>query len=263
MKLIFPKMYEFINNTTSYIVLLMDQLRILIPHFTHERYLWFYCRKALFQVMMPILLTLLSISNFVSNSNQKHDSASSHLYFYTSAILFLYVSMTYILKYIFSIFSEKLILRKEINLMNTTNNLILEADISSNVDELSFIVSKRVFKARYSQSPFFQKINKLCWFLGIDSPILIPQEILFKLSNSKIITADNEHTVMKETLLNLCTYHPTMYNHNHISEDSQDSGKIENLVSSCIITHLDRTIAEIQLDLFDKRIDGRSNHLDV
>ena len=241
----------------------MDQLRVFIPHFTHERYLWFYCRKALFQIVFPILLSLLSISNFVTNSSQKHDLASSHLYFYTSSILFLYVSMTYILKYIFSIFSEKIILRKEINLMKTTSNFILDTDISSNVDELSFIVSKRVFKARYSQSSFFKNINKLCWFIGIDSPILIPQEILFKLSNSKIITADNEQNIMKETLLNLCTYHPTMYNYNPIPEENQDLDQNENPVSSYIPTQLDMTIAEIQLDLFDKRIDGRLNHIDV
>ena len=260
MKLIFPSVrnYDYYNI----IILLMDQLRVLIPHFTHERYLWFYCRKALFQVIMPILLALLSVTNFVSNSNHKHDSAPSHLYFYTSIILFLYVSMTYILKYIFTIFSEKIILRKEINLMNTASNLILDNNDVSGIDELSFVVSKKIFKARYSQSTFFQNISKLCWFLGMDSPILIPQEILFKLSSSKIITTDNEHSIMKETLTNLCTYHPEIYNH-IISEENQNEEQNENLVSSYIVTQLDKTIAEIQLDLFDRKIDSRLNHLEI
>lgn len=237
----------------------MDQLRVLIPHFSHERYLWFYCRKALFQVIMPILLALMSICDFVKKSNSKHDSVFGHLYFYTSSVLFLYVSMSYILKYIFSIFSEKIILRKEINLMNTVNDLILD-NTSNDADELSFIISKRIFKARYSQSPVFQSISKLCWLLGIDSPILIPHEILLKLSNSKTITRENEQAILRTTLVNLCTYHPTKYNPIPSSD-----GETINVSSECIVTPLDRTISDIQLDLFNKKIESNTSlgHMQV
>lgn len=238
----------------------MEHLRILIPHLSHKRYIWFYCRKALFQVIMPILLALFSLLGFTEKSHRGHgDSAYLHLYFYTTFILFLYGVTNYVLKYIFSISSDKIMFKKEINLVDTTPNLIIDTNDTRN--ELCVVMIKKVFKIRYSQNVIFQNINKLCWLLGMDSPILIPSDIILKLSSVKDITPENEDTVLQETLFNLCTYHPAKYNYSHNEQEINDTSDI--LISSYVETPLDMSIRDMQFDLFNKTLNNNLSNVKV
>lgn len=220
---------------------------------------WFYFRKGLFQIFFPILLMFMSFCDFISQrTNNSDEYAYNHLYFYTSLILFLHTSAKHILEYIFSICSNDVIFKKEINLNKTTDNLILSFETES-INEHNIIIIKKIFKIRYSKDLFFIYVNKICWVLGIDSPVLIPYDIIAKLTNiNNNLTAENEDEFLHTTLTNLYSYHPIKYSmvspvneqHSPIIEDIT-----QNLLPKVIITQLDKSINDMQKELFDKKID--------
>jgi hypothetical protein len=233
-----------------------------IPNFTHRYKFWFYFRKGLFQVFLPILLTFMSFCDFINqNSKKNNDHTYNHLYLYTALILFLYGGMKYILDFIFSMCSDDVILKKEINLNGTTPNLMLSLKFTNSLNDHFIIVTKKIFKLRYSKSLFFKNINKLCWFLGIDSPLLIPYEIISKLGNvNNNLTPENEEIFLHTTLINLYTYHPEKYSFIKIQNDNNTERENlleEDLMPKILITKIDKNISEIQKELFNKEIDTR------
>lgn len=228
-----------------------------MPNFIHHYKFWFYFRKCMFQVFLPVLLAFMSFCDFINQSGKEYSYSYNHLYFYTSLILFLYGAMRYVLDFIFSICSVDVIFKKEIGLNETTNFSI--SDISEISNEHFIVVIKKIFKLRYSKLSFFKNINKLCWFLGINGPILIPYEIITKLGNVKnILTEENEDLFLHTTLTNLYTYHPQKFNLVRMPEEQipqTDDIIHENLIPKILITQTDKMIGEMQKELFNKEAD--------
>lgn len=223
-----------------------------IPKITNRRRFWFYIRKGIFQGFFPIFLAFLTFTDFVNQmSNKDSGSSYNHLYFYTMLILFIYNQMKVALEYIFSICSEDVIFKKEINLTTSSPETLLTfmANEEEVQNEHFVIIIKKIFKLRYSNNPIFTYINKICWFLGMDCPLLIPHDIIVKLSNIKDeINEGNEEALLKTTLNNLYTYHPTKFN--IVAADGNNNK--EPLLPSMVITKTDKSIGEIKQDLFNK-----------
>ena len=235
-----------------------------VSNFTHRYKFWFYFRKGLFQVLFPILLTFMTFCDFVKQSGQLQNGyAYYNLYFYTSLILFLYTGMNRILEFIFSLCSDDIIFKKEIDLTRTTPQLLLSSNLTREHDTVSdehyIIIVKKIFKLRYSKSLFFTYVTTICWFLGIDSPILIPHDIAKKLGNIKNnLTLDNEDSIMQTTLTNLYSYHPRFYEVKPIMDDDDDNlldSLEDGLVPKRVITKMDKTICDMQKELFNKEND--------
>ncbi|AVL94747.1 hypothetical protein ma361 [Moumouvirus australiensis] len=223
--------------------------------FIKRKKFWFYVRKAIFQVFLQLLLALMSIWDFAKQSGKENNYAYNNLYFYTSLILFFYTAMKYILEYIFSICSTDILLKNKPNLDKTTQNLFTSFNMSSEHNVYYLITIKKVFKLRYSKYTIFTYINKLCYFLGIDSPILIPLEIANKLGNiGNDLSPINEDAYLNVTLTNLYTYHPTKINNldEDISQQEIISSDIENLIPKTIITSIDKSIEILKEEIFDK-----------
>jgi hypothetical protein len=232
-------------------------MSITVPNFSDQYKFWFYFRKALFQVFFPIALAFMSLCDFAVQSNNNDSThAYDNLYFYTLLILFLYTGMKQILEFIFTVCADDVVFKKEINLEQTTSQLLLSINTSNSTQEGHFIIAiKKIFKLRYSKSPLFVHITKICWFLGIDCPILIPDNIISKLSNAKDdITLENEQEFLHTTLMNLYAYHPKLYEITPITENNDDEIALvpEGMVPKRVTTQIDKIICEMQNNLFGK-----------
>jgi hypothetical protein len=188
---------------------------IKVPSFVHRYKFWFYFRKAIFQGVIPIILAFITFIDFSSSSNSPGATASK-LYFYTSLILFLYAQIRVILDFIFSICSDDVVFKKEINLANTVPDLIMTTNLSNESDGNLIIIVKKIFKLRYSDSNFFKYMYQLCWFMGIDSPVLIPADIVYGLTNKSAnniqqMNQQNEYSFLNTVLNNLYVYRPPQY----------------------------------------------------
>ncbi|AGC01895.1 hypothetical protein H012_gp568 [Acanthamoeba polyphaga moumouvirus] len=215
---------------------------------------WFYVRKAIFQVFLQLLLALMSIWDFAKQSGKENNYAYNNLYFYTSLLLFFYTALKYILEYIFSLCSTDILFKKKPSLDKTTQNLFASFNMTSEQTIHYIVVIKKVFKLRYSKYTIFKYVDKLCYFLGIDSPILIPLEIANKLGNiNNDLSPLNEDAYLNVTLTNLYAYHPTKINDvDELSQQEVENSDIENLIPKTIITSIDKSIEILQEDMFDK-----------
>lgn len=239
---------------------------ITIPNFVHHDKFGFYLRKALFQVFLPIFLAFLSLCDFVNQSGKQNNGyAYNHLYFYTSLILFFYASAKYCLDFIFSTCADDIVFKKEINLEQTTPDLILAINIDDigSDNQISFgkndhfiILIKKIFKIRFSDFSFFQNIVKMCDFLGIECPILIPIEVISRLTNNgSAPTIENEEAILQTTLYNLYSYRPQKYRiEPELDDENMDPESLlrENLIPRHIVSRLDKTINDIQKELFNR-----------
>lgn len=159
--------------------------------------------------------------------------------------------MCRILEYIFSITSEQIIFKKEVNLNDSSSNIIV-SEFSNLTDSHFLIVSKKIFKLRYSSYIYFRFISKLSWVIGLDCPILIPTEIITKMGSNENIVSTNEEAILQSTLMNLSNYHPTRYNVVCLQDDNTDNADIESLLPQVLISSMDKKINKIQIEIFEK-----------
>ena len=237
-----------------------------VSSYYYESKFWFYFRKGLFQVFFPILLGIMSFCDFIK---QKNTTGYDHLYFYTSLLLIIYASARYIMEFIFSICSEEIIFKKKLNSDHNALDVFLSSDNLESYNHF-MITTKKIFRIRYSRVSLFIYIDKICWVLGIESPLLISQEIIDKLSNNRSdITEDNEEIILHSILLNLSKYNPQKYNIVPIKDEKKihkdngendgdvinygDNNTVVNLLPCVIITKLDKSINELQKYLFNKK----------
>uniref|UniRef100_A0A6C0LS23 Uncharacterized protein n=1 Tax=viral metagenome TaxID=1070528 RepID=A0A6C0LS23_9ZZZZ len=216
-------------------------MTIHIPIIIHQYKFWFWFRNIIFQCALPIILAFMT---FYDLSTQHNKIIYSHLYLYTSSIIFIYSNMRMILEFIFNVCSDQIILKKAINLVETTNNLILSMNIIDSKINNTFLIIRKIFKLRYSGSSFFIFIDKLCWAIGIDSPILIPIDLINKLFEKVEINIHNEDTLMIKTLNNLYEYYPE-FDNNIFTNFNTDPllNKITNIV-------LEKNISDLRRSLF-------------
>lgn len=208
----------------------------------------------------------------------------SHLFIYTSSMFFFYTQLKALLEYIFSISSDSVIFKKELGRDNTTPQLLSSFTTSSHSTH-KIVLIKRVFKLKHSNSKFFIFIDKLCMVMGLDSPLLIPQNVVEKLANHRgDLSKVDENILMHETLANLYAYHPNKYsmvplpnhnnnnNNNHNNNHSQleshpNPTEASNLLPTdsysqsnqsnqpIIISKLDKTICDLQGSLYNRDMD--------
>lgn len=211
----------------------------------------FYTRKFIFQGFLPIILGLMSFFDFANQAyGNNMGKAYTHLYFYTTAILLIYSQIKIILKFIFSICTENVIFKKEINMDQTISEILLPIQESLSVNEHFIITMKKIFKLRYSNSIYFKFINRFCWVIGMDCPLLIPYDIVAKLANAKnSITKENEQLLLHTTLANLCNYHPDKFTNIRNNNPTLESERT-SLIPRSIITPLDKTIGDLQKEIF-------------
>jgi len=189
-------------------------MAVKIPQLMTQYKFWFYVRKAIFQGFFPIIVGSATFYDLAKNTSDDNQVFYKHLYVYTGLILFSYGSTKTIFEFIFSVCADDIIFKKEINLENTTADLMLSLRLDdSNSTSNMIIIVKKFFKLRFTNSTFFIGISKICWWLGIDCPILIPYEIIKQLTNHyDVITPDNENLLLTTTLREMFQYHPTKEN---------------------------------------------------
>src|SRR3984885_15126721 len=122
-------------------------MTIHIPIIIYQYKFWFW--YIIFQCALPIILAFIT---FYDLSTQHNKIIYSHLYLYTSSIIFIYSNMRMILEFIFNVCSDQIILKKAINLVETTNNLILSMNIIDSKINNTFLIIRKIFKLRYSGS---------------------------------------------------------------------------------------------------------------
>jgi hypothetical protein len=228
----------------------------------------FYLRKAFFQGVLPIILALFSFFDFIrQNTGQNTSSFYLHIYFYTAGVLLVYTQIKIILEFIFSTCSENVIFRKEISMdksiseklvtnvspFNESYNseILVPMGDSMSLREHFIITIKRIFKLRYSDSIYFKFMCKFCWLIGMECPILIPYDIIAKLANAKnSITKENEQQLLHMTLANLQGYHPDKYNIYASGVSTNTDNEKLSLIPKSIITPLDKTIGDLQKEVF-------------
>ncbi|ANB50545.1 hypothetical protein [Powai lake megavirus] len=227
----------------------------ILSDFKNHKKFWFYVRKGIFQVLLQLLLAIMSIWDYAQQSGKTNDYAYNNLYFYTSLLLLLYTGLKYILEYVFSICSTDIAVKKNPKYDVTTMNLFTSFNMTNQKNYHNIIIIKRIFKLIYSQYNLFRYINKLCWFMGIDSPILIPFNVAIKLGNiNNDLSYKNQDAYLNVTLTNLYSYHPVKFNNNIDYMDpiiSVKDSDLENLIPRTVITSMDKSINILQQELFD------------
>ena len=225
---------------------------ITIRSFIHRNRFWFYFRKGIIQVIFPIILAFLTFFNYADASNDTSGKSAYHyLYFYTSFILLIHGTMRYILEFIFSMCADSIILRKNID-PNQTSDLLLPLD--DDCSENRLVIVKQIFKLRYSSSIVFEYITKICWYMGIDSPILIPYTVVERLVGEAEINLTNEDLILNRTLANMDTYKPVMYEISPVNDLDSDTN-IEHISPKKAITKTDKLICDIRSNIYDSNED--------
>jgi hypothetical protein len=209
-------------------------------YFKRKRF-WYYCRKCIFIMILPSILALFSL--FDINYNDKNKNPYKNIYFYTTFILFIYAMIGYFITYINDVYAVDVLFSE------TKNKELVILKFEPNNNDVMFIVIKRVFRLRYAHNfryTMFKYISKLCWIVGIDAPVLIPYDVIAKLSSCKdTITIKNENEILGKTINNLYTYNP--------SWETYGLGVEEQLLPHAIMSNLDRSIGEIQGELLQMR----------
>ncbi|CAH6420359.1 Hypothetical protein MVR_LOCUS110 [uncultured virus] len=98
--------------------------------------------------------------------------------------------------------------RKKIDLQQTTGELEF-ADGST--DSHQIIVIRKIYKLRYSGIIFFVWVTKVCWYMGIDSPILIPFSVVSELNPQADLACMDDESYLHSTLTNIRAYRPTLF----------------------------------------------------
>lgn len=158
---------------------------------------WFFFRRGIFQVFLPIALGIMTYFDYFTQKSIDPTRMFYHnVYFYTSLILFIYAVLGYIIRYIFDITSSSVIFTKDLD-----ETSLLKNNALININD--------IFDLKYSKNIFLQFISKLCWILGINSPVFISYKILERINPSYFLSLD-------ETLHNLYNYE------NEFTSDSVD-----------------------------------------
>lgn len=263
-------------------------LNITIPNNTNKHMFWFYFRKGFFQIFLPIVLGFVSICDYMSQTDNVPSKSYHHIYFYTLIILFFHTSVKYIMKYIFSLCADNILFNKKINTDNNISYLQLPDNLT---DTYHFITIKKIFKLRYSNNKLFTRIASICWYTGLDCPIIIPIDIVNKFINLDLLKRDDtEYQVLHSVLTQIQNYKPKIYHVKPInsvnsvnsvssvnpldkSADSIGSMNLPELIdpindlntdnSQFVITKIDKNICDMQFNLFNIKSDINNSPIGV
>lgn len=206
-------------------------------------------------MVLPVMLFIISFCGYANNqrTNNEEKSIFHSIYFYTSLMLVFYACVKTILEYIFNVCADEVMFHKRVDLDQTVPSLEMFID---NVSEShhQMIVVRKIYKLRYSSFRAFEWIVKTCWFLGIDSPILIPQKVLDELSNDSNPINLSEDAYLHLTLNNISQYRPQVYEVSPMTDLESNSMDVFSTAPEIkkVITHVDKSICDIQLELFNK-----------
>lgn len=125
------------------------------------------------------------------------------------------------LEYIFSIYSETIIFKKNFNKNSNNGVLFFSGGDSTFMDTHFICVTKQIYKLKYSGSKFFIVIDKMCWFMGIDSPVLIPIDVIKNLNNNMLDNNNDDNDSNQHDMLNKLIYELFGYN-TDLSDVSSD-----------------------------------------
>jgi hypothetical protein len=209
-------------------------------HYFHSHKFWFYIRKAIFQGLIPIVLGFFTFYDLIDDIRN-----TNHFRFYimSSLILLIYSQLRIMLEYIFSICSETIILKKKFNQNLNNGQLFFNGSDSTFMDTHFICVTKRIYKLTYSSSNFFILIDKICWFMGIDSPILIPLDVI-KTFNYNVANNDNGNDSDQYEMLNKLVY--DLFGHNTDLSDvnSDTDSEINTRINTLSDSELDKPLID-------------------
>lgn len=200
-------------------------MAITIPIYPHRNRTWFFVRKALFQLILPAILALISFFDYLNSSTEP---TYASLYFYTTLTLLAYTGTKATLKYIFDVCADITVFQKPVDLNNTVPNIVMLSDSNTN----GVMVIRKIFKLRYSAWPSFVKITQACWLLGLDCPILVPFELI------KDLDVSNEELSLQATLERIYNFHPVIHN-------------LDGDATKQVVLKSDQTICDVKRGLFN------------
>jgi hypothetical protein len=193
---------------------------------------WFKIRKGIFQVLLPSILGFYTLFGYAQNSET---GTYSHLYFYTALILLTQTIFRHISEYIFDICSVSVIIK------NSDTR-------PSNVQILNIV---RVFKTKYSSMKYLEKTVQVCNFLGIDSPIFIPYQVVEAFTMETDNKTDEE--IITSTIDMIDNHKPVIYQAVNLGLiDDQAPPHVHSMdrAPQRIITSLDASIKDLRFEIF-------------
>jgi hypothetical protein len=153
---------------------------------------FFYFRKFIFLFIIPALLAIWSLINYATN-----DDVLSHAYFYTTGLLCIITGIRKILEHIFEACSETYYIDD-----------YGKTSIFYNYRKITILFPK------YSKTPFFHWCTDFCWYIGMNSPLIIPHGLIVHCRNNNSIYLSDERLIINQILEYLHNWETTTENNN-------------------------------------------------
>lgn len=181
---------------------------------------WFCIRKFIFHVVLPIILAIFALIDLILGT--------SYNKMYMSIIFLLYMAIKCLIDFIFATCSINIFIK------------LLDHD---GIDQFNIAISRRIFLPRFSCWKVFGYIDKICWFIAIDCPLLISTEVINKLEIPfiELMTLD-DITAINLIMYKIINYEPVIY---LVSQLPQNDGETFN-----ITTKTDGVIIDLQKNIF-------------
>lgn len=202
---------------------------------------WFNFRKVFFQIILPKGLIPIIILNYLVNFGffQKINEI-------IIVSLILFTCFFKFLKYFFEITSQKILIKRRCRSEKTS---IFVMDIgTSNIFYVTDLIN--VFHLKYSDSSIIRLIKSVGIFFGMNTPIIIPVEVVkrlgFIIENNK-----NDITTLENLISNIYNYQTYEFDHMQISDDNE-LNDIESLIPKQFVSPIDSKIISIKKELLGK-----------
>jgi hypothetical protein len=202
---------------------------------------WFNFRKIFFQIILAKGLIPIIILDYLVNFSLFQKINGIIIF-----SLILFISFCKFLKYFFEITSQRILIKRRCRSEKTS---IVVMDIgTSNIFYVTDLIN--VFHLKYSDSSLIRLAKSIGTFVGINTPIIIPVEVVTRLGFI-IENNNNDIATLENIISNLHNYQPYDFDHVRISDDNEFND-IESLIPKQFISPIDSKIISIKKDLFGK-----------
>lgn len=211
----------------------------MINYTIDNKTFWFIFRRCFFNIIVPILLIILALCCFIIKID--YAVRISTIIIILLILYWLIINSSVI---IFSLFANTYVI--QIKLKKDINNI---DDSCGTFLEYQAVTIKKIYDIRCSASKYFILLNKIYFYLGISTPIFVPNDIVKKMTNIDCYDKCDNNILLDSLLHNLFIYRPFKFK----SVLTTDNPKIESLLPKMIISEIDKSIYNVQSEIFGKQ----------